>query len=305
MTIEKDTKLEDKDIKGKWFDTASGGRVFVAKNAGFCFGVNRAINMTYDIIGSRENIYTYGPIIHNEEVVKELEDKGVYAIDSADSIRDKNATVILRTHGVTREVKDDIEARNFEVIDTTCPFVKKIHRLVDEASSRGEKVIIVGDINHPELIGIRGWCNNEPIVIKDAKEAEKIAFGKESKVCVVFQTTFDRFKYKEIVDILKKNCYYVNIVNTICNATEERQTEARELAEKMDAILIIGGTKSSNTRKLYEICLKECKNSFFVQNVSGMDLVKIKAASSIGITAGASTPNNIIQEVLTHVRINF
>ncbi|MCR5107936.1 MAG: 4-hydroxy-3-methylbut-2-enyl diphosphate reductase [Lachnospiraceae bacterium] len=287
------------------YATSTGGSVCVADKAGFCFGVERAVNTAYKTAERGGTLYTYGPIIHNEEVTRDLSGRGISITEDIDSLKDEDAVIILRSHGVKRSIIEKIRARGYEIVDTTCPFVKKIHRIVDEESAKGCRIVIVGNKNHPEVQGIEGWCNNEPFIIEKPEDAEKICFGENEKVCVVVQTTFNHEKLKDLVDILKKNCYHVNVVNTICNATEERQTEARNLAGKMDAMIVVGGARSSNTQKLYEICREECEDSFLIRTFADLEIIKIKAGSDICITAGASTPNNIIEEVLNYVRINF
>ena len=278
--------------------------VILAKSAGFCFGVKRAVNEAYEH-AQDGNVYTYGPIIHNEEVVKDLEEKGVVSIDEEDIPNlPKDSTVIIRSHGAKKEIYDKLEANNIKIVDATCPFVLKIHKIVKEAS-KDKQVIIVGNENHPEVLGICGWCINEPIVVDSIEKAEKLRINDNKDICVVSQTTFNSTKFKEIVEIISKKGYNINVCNTICNATEERQTEARALARMADAMIVIGGKSSSNTQKLYEICKSECENTSYIQTLSDLDMSKLKHAKQIGITAGASTPNNIIQEVHTNVRFKF
>ncbi len=292
----------------KTFKTASGGEVFLAEKAGFCFGVRRALDTVYESIEKGGRICTYGPIIHNEEVVRDLEEKGVKVINDIEEIEAKDpgeVSVILRSHGVTRALKERISGAGFNVIDTTCPFVKKIHRIVDEESRKGSRIIIVGDPEHPEVQGIMGWCGNGALVIENSDQAMAVSKGEEVRTVVVSQTTFNSEKFKELVEILQNNCYYVNVVNTICNATEERQNEAGQLAKKMDAMIVVGGAKSSNTQKLFEICQDKCSNTYHIQTSEDLKNIKINGGSRIGITAGASTPNFIIEEVLYYVRINF
>ena len=283
--------------------------------AGFCFGVKRAVDIVYEQIQTGKTIYTYGPIVNNEEVVKELTDQGVRVIESRRELerladRDspaarREATVIIRAHGVPREVQQYMEQKGWEVIDTTCPFVKRIHRTVEEKSSRGEHILVVGSPEHPEIQGIVGWCNGPVDVLETLEEAEKYVPPEGKKLVVVAQTTFNYNKFQTIVEILKKKGYNVSIVNTICNATEDRQRETREVAANADAMIVIGGKHSSNATKLYEICREVCDNTYFIQTLDDLHLELPKAASPVGITAGASTPNNIIEEVQNYVRINF
>ncbi len=283
--------------------------------AGFCFGVKRAVDIVYEQIQTGKTIYTYGPIVNNEEVVKELTDQGVRVIESRRELerladRDspaarREATVIIRAHGVPREVQQYMEQKGWEVIDTTCPFVKRIHRTVEEKSSRGEHILVVGSPEHPEIQGIVGWCNGPVDVLETLEEAEKYVPPEGKKLVVVAQTTFNYNKFQTIVEILKKKGYNVSIVNTICNATEDRQRETREVAANADAMIVIGGKHSSNATKLYEICREVCDNTYFIQTLDDLHLELPKSARLVGITAGASTPNKLIEEVQNYVRINF
>lgn len=284
-------------------------KVILAKSAGFCFGVQRAVNTVYNLTGS-DNVYTYGPIIHNEEVVKDLEDKGVNVIEEADGLDDLEShekesgqpTVIIRSHGVSRDVYQKLDNKGVNIVDATCPFVLKIHKIVREASEAGNQVVIIGNENHPEVQGIMGWCVNTPYVVDSVSKAESLVLNPDKNVCIVSQTTFNYNKFKELVEIIEKKGYNSTISNTICNATEERQTEARKIAREADAMIVIGGKSSSNTRKLYEICKSECENTYYIQTISDLDLSVLAMAECIGITAGASTPKNIIEEVYTNVR---
>ena len=277
--------------------------VTTAKSAGFCFGVKRAVDMVYDEAKKGERVYTLGPIIHNQQVVEDLEKKGVKVIDSVNDINNGyDATVIIRSHGVPEKVIKALREKNVNIVDATCPFVLKIHKIVKEASQNGKTIIIIGSDNHPEVEGIKGWCVNEPVVLESVEEAENYTVDGAKKLCVVSQTTFNYKKFKDIVDILSKKSYAIDVMNTICNATEERQTEAGTIARQSDAMLVIGGKHSSNTQKLYEICRKECENTYFIQTLDDLDLKQLQSFRSVGITAGASTPNNIIKEVQSYVR---
>lgn len=279
--------------------------VITAKTAGFCFGVKRAVEMVYgQLSGGR--VYTYGPVIHNEEVVKDLEARGVIVLDNPDEIKSAEpGTVVVRAHGVPEEIYRIIEEAGHRLVDATCPFVLKIHRIVREAANKGEYVIIVGDGEHPEIQGIKSCVPDESTVISDEKQAEffvKNDKNRARKLCIVAQTTYNLNKFKDIVEIFRKNSYYVNVLNTICNATEERQSEAADIAARVDAMIVIGGKNSSNTQKLYEICKSRCADTFYIQTLADMDLDRLKGCARIGITAGASTPNNIIEEVQKQCR---
>ena len=281
--------------------------VILAKTAGFCFGVKRAVDTVYEQIGLNDNIYTFGPIIHNTEVVNDLKNHGVNVINSIKELdKINNGTIIIRSHGVSRNTQELIEKSGLKIVDATCPFVKKIHNVVMKESNEGRKVIIIGSDSHPEVEGIKGWCNpnNPATVIETIEEAERFECPQNQEICIVSQTTFNQNKFQELVDIFKKRGYYVIIVNTICNATFERQKEAMEIAGQVDSMIVIGDSSSSNTQKLYEICKRECKNTQYIQTLD--DLKRSPdSISCVGITAGASTPNNIIEEVQKYVRTYF
>ena len=187
--------------------------------------------------------------------------------------------------------------KKLEYIDATCPFVRKIHKIVEEESSKGNTVLIIGNENHPEVAGIQGWSKNQSYVINSPEEAEKFHISIEKKLCIVSQTTFNYNKFQELVEIISKKGYDIIVLNTICNATEERQQEARQIAKEVEAMIVVGGKHSSNTQKLFEICKKECENTYYIQTLVDLDFDRLKTVGSVGITAGASTPKNIIEEV--------
>jgi len=279
--------------------------VILAKSAGFCFGVKRAVNMVYEEIEKANGpIYTYGPIIHNDEVVKDFESKGVTVIkDLAELDNMEKGEIIVRSHGISRKEYEIMEEKGFTVIDATCPFVRKIHKLVDEHSKLNEHIVIIGNPNHPEVCGIKGWVNgNDVTIIESKEEAEQFTVNSDKKVCIVSQTTFNYNKFQELVEIITKKGYNIIVLNTICNATEERQTEARKIAKEVEAMIVIGDKSSSNTQKLFEICNTECEKTYYIQTSKDMDFGLLKSINNVGITAGASTPNNIIEEVSKNVR---
>lgn len=281
--------------------------VIVAGTAGFCFGVKRAVEQVYKQLESgKAPICTYGPIIHNEEVVRELGERGVKVLESEEELKAlKEGVVIIRSHGVPERILELIND-NVEIVDATCPFVKKIHNIVNAESSEGKKIIIVGNEGHPEVEGIKGWVRNgDVIVVGSIEDAEKMPQEDNASTCVVAQTTFNYNKFQDIVEIISKKGYNIHVVNTICNATQERQTEAEQIARQVDAMIVIGGRNSSNTQKLFEICKKECKNTYYIQTLVDLDFKESGFIRSVGITAGASTPNNIIEEVRTNVRIKL
>jgi len=283
--------------------------IIVAKSAGFCFGVKKAVEAVYKQIEYHPEhpaIYTYGPLIHNEEVVRDLEKKGVRVLNCEEELKSlTEGIVVLRSHGVEKRIYDILEERKIDLVDATCPFVKKIHRIVEQKSSEGYQIVVIGNNGHPEVEGIKGWCIKTPVIIENEEQATAFEAKKEKKVCIVSQTTFNYTKFKDLVEIISKKGYDMIVHNTICNATEERQTEAKQIASEVDAMIVIGGKSSSNTQKLFEICKKECKNTYYIQTLVDLDLDVLKSISRVGITAGASTPNNIIEEVHTNVRIKF
>ena len=272
--------------------------VILAKSAGFCFGVKRAVDTVYEQTG-KKNVYTFGPIIHNEEVVK----KGVFVINTMEELDDiTEGTVIIRSHGVSSAVYEALRKKGVEIVDATCPFVLKIHNIVKQESANGKQIVIIGNEKHPEVEGIMGWSKTQVHVVDTVEKAQNLQLDPQREVCIVSQTTFNYNKFKELVEIISEKGYNIIIRNTICNATEERQTEAREIAKRVDAMIVVGGSSSSNTRKLYEICKNECKDTYYIQTLNDLDMTSLGKADCIGITAGASTPNNIIQEVYTNVR---
>ncbi len=276
--------------------------VILAKSAGFCFGVKRAVDTVYEQTG-KKNVYTFGPIIHNEEVVKDLEKKGVFVINTMEELDDiTEGTVIIRSHGVSSAVYEALQKKGVEIVDATCPFVLKIHNIVKQESANGKQIVIIGNEKHPEVEGIMGWSKTQVHVVDTAEKAQNLQLDPQREVCIVSQTTFNYNKFKELVEIISEKGYNIIIRNTICNATEERQTEAREIAKRVDAMIVVGGSSSSNTRKLYEICKNECKDTYYIQTLNDLDMTSLGKADCIGITAGASTPNNIIEEVCTNVR---
>ncbi|CDD87624.1 4-hydroxy-3-methylbut-2-enyl diphosphate reductase [Blautia obeum CAG:39] len=287
-------------------------KVKVAETAGFCFGVKRAVDKVYQLIEEGTHpIYTLGPIIHNEEVVTDLAAKGVQVIEEKDLASLAEGTVVIRSHGVGKAIYQELKENHLNYVDVTCPFVLKIHRIVEKQSHAGKHVVIFGDPDHPEVKGICGWCQGSYTVLKGRKDTEQFTPPNGKDICVVSQTTFNYNKFKELVEILCKKRYdnsvlnIGDILNTICNATEERQKEARNIAGEVDTMLVIGGRHSSNTQKLFEICKEECGNTYYIQTPVDLDSEMFHHSSYVGITAGASTPKKIIEEVQEHVRIEF
>ena len=284
-------------------------KVRVAESAGFCFGVKRAVNLVYREADQSEGpVYTMGPIIHNDYVVNDLAGKGVRILGDdlldreSGEVPPESAVIIVRSHGISKEMTEKLKRHSWRIVDATCPFVRKIHTVVREYSSKGHPVVIIGDPQHPEVIGIRGWCSGICEVVASTREASALSVPKDIPLCVVSQTTFNYDNFQEIVEIIEALGYHVVATNTICNATRERQEEALRLAEASDIMIVIGGKNSSNTQKLVDICRRSCPETLFVQSGRNLDSVHIRPDCCVGITAGASTPNTIIQEVSQHVR---
>ena len=272
--------------------------VTLAASAGFCFGVKRAIEMAYAEIEKNNGapLYSYGPLIHNKEVTKDLDAKGLHIIESLDGIDE--GTVVIRSHGVGKFLYDALEEKGMRMVDGTCPFVKKIHTIVNEAWNQGKSIIIAGDGKHPEVQGINGWCGNTATILESPEEAKAAVLDTEKDYAVVVQTTFRQSKFDDMLAILRQKGLKMEISQTICSATEKRQKEAMELSQNVDKMIVIGDKKSSNTQKLVEICKKNCENTVHIETICDLVLKTFKKDDKIGITAGASTPPAIIKEVV-------
>ena len=235
-----------------------------------------------------------------------MEAKGVEVLRSEEELEKlQGGTVIIRSHGVEKRIYDILDEKHVKIVDATCPFVKKIHNIVQEQNREGRYIVIIGNPEHPEVRGIKGWSGEEACVIQDRADAEKFSVDANKKICIVSQTTFNYNKFKDLVEIISEKSYDVSVLNTICNATKERQTEAQSIAETVDAMIVIGDKHSSNTQKLFEICHGACNNTYYIQTLDDLDLNQLGSVETVGITAGASTPNNIIEEVQNNVRIIF
>ncbi len=273
--------------------------VVVAESAGFCFGVSRAVETVEKAAASGKQVVTLGPIIHNSHVVDRFSAMGVQVIDSVEEAQ-PGMTVIIRSHGVSRKVCQALEEKGVEVIDATCPFVKRIHGIVERAEQQGRLPIIIGTRSHPEVEGIAGWCDDCRI-FETAEELEKWVECEEISpdlpICMVSQTTSTEFLWKKSVNFAKKQFTNLKIFDTICGATESRQTEAAALSTKSDAMVVVGDSKSSNTGRLAMICREKCQRVVLVDNASQLDPDFFSGAHHVGITAGASTPAWIIKEV--------
>ena len=275
-------------------------KIIVAESAGFCFGVNRAINILYKLIDENKPTCTLGPIIHNMQMVNELREKGVRTIDKISEVKE-NETIVIRSHGVPQSIVDEINERHLDYIDATCPFVSKIHKIVSETDD-DSIVIIAGDKNHPEVQGIMGHCKSKCYTFKNQEELQELFSIIPQKnyktIKIVAQTTFDLKEWEKSLKSLKNVYTNTKIFDTICNATSIRQREAANISKSVDLMFVIGDKHSSNSFKLYSICSSNCENTFFIETADELPLEMVKKADSIGVTAGASTPARIIKEVL-------
>lgn len=268
--------------------------IILAKSAGFCFGVKRAVEYAYSKEG-QENIYTYGPIIHNKTVTGDLEKRGIKITEDFDTAL--NGELIIRSHGVPPTVYMELEKRGIKYTDCTCPFVKKIHNIVEENYNKGKTIIIIGNKEHPEIIGINGRSENTAIIVNTVDEAKKISFDSNKEYALVVQTTFQTDVFDDIISVFSGN-NNIEIFNTICSATGDRQKEAVEISKKVDAMVVLGDKNSSNTKKLYEISKKNCKNVYLCETIYDLELKNFSKYDKIGVTAGASTPPEIIKEAV-------
>ena len=273
-------------------------RVIVARHAGFCFGVRRAVEVAGRLSGQAERVYTLGPIIHNPEVVSSLAARGVLPVEEAEQIP-ADSRVIIRSHGVGRAVMEALKARGLLIEDATCPFVKRIHDLADIASSQGRAVIVVGEASHPEVQGILGWARALGRAVYSAEEA----MGLENLLhpLVVAQTTITQERFASVCAAIQARVTEPEIHNTICSTTAKRQSEAVEIAKKVDVMVVVGGKNSSNTQKLQSLCSGFCPRTYLVQTLEEAKRLTILPGDSIGITAGASTPDGTFKEVVTRM----
>ncbi|HBN10382.1 MAG TPA: bifunctional 4-hydroxy-3-methylbut-2-enyl diphosphate reductase/30S ribosomal protein S1 [Ruminococcus sp.] len=281
--------------------------ITLAKSAGFCFGVDRAVKLVYKELDKGGKVCTLGPIIHNQNVVDDLKKKGVRIIEKIDEL-EPDERVVIRSHGVGKSIYDEIAEKGNQCIDATCPFVSKIHKIVREKSEQGYEIMIAGDLFHPEVEGIVGHCIKKPVVFSDEQELKKFFLKNpdflKKKVAIVAQTTYNIIRWRLCLDMLPKDNPDIEIFETICNATAARQSNAIELAKKSDAMIVIGGMHSSNTVKLYNVCSQYCP-SYHIEDSGGLDGINLSYAKNIGITAGASTPAYIIKEVQSHMSENL
>lgn len=274
----------------------------ISEKAGFCFGVKRAMGLAWRELCDEHDKQTYalGPLIHNKQAVEKYEERGLITVDDIEEIP-SDVKMIIRSHGVSKSIYDKADEKGLDVVDTTCPFVKKIHDIVKENYDNGKKIILIGDKNHPEVIGINGWCKNTAITIKTIEEAEALELNNDESYCAVAQTTMNLEVYRKIVEILKTKADDIEFNNTICSSTKARQEAARELASEMDCMIVIGGKHSSNTQKLVGICKEVCP-TFAIETRDDLDVEEIKKYENVGITAGASTPDWIIDDIIEFLK---
>ncbi len=293
-------------------------KVEVAKTAGFCSGVRRAVDLANEASAAcvegaltqgcggmvegtavKAPVYTYGPIVHNQLVVDDLRDRGINVLQTKEDLEQvQSGTVIIRSHGVGPDIYRILQEKGLSCIDATCPFVSRVHKIVEEESKNGSYIVVIGDPTHPEVQGTVGWAGPDVSVIQDVNEAQKFEIScKNQRLCVVAQTTFNYNKFQELVEIIRKKGYDITVSNTICNTTKERQKEAQDIAGRVDLMLVIGDEKSANTRKLYEICKNACANTYYIQTLDDLNMNQLRSVESVGITAGASTPDYLIEEV--------
>jgi len=272
--------------------------IYVAKNSGFCFGVKRALKKTFEAVEQNEKrIFTFGPLIHNTQVISKLSSLGVGSVDKIEDAKD--STLIIRSHGIPLKIYDEAEKHNIEIIDATCPFVRRVQEIAKEYYGKGYQIVIIGNPNHPEVIGIKGWCNNNAYVIEETKEVEELPFIE--KMCVVAQTTITMEKWNSIIKELDRKANEIREFNTICLATKDRQKACADTAKKADAMIVIGGYHSSNTQKLFQICSSFCNNSIHIETAEELPLEMLEGCKNVGITAGASTPDWIINDVIKKI----
>ncbi len=275
-------------------------KIIVARSAGFCFGVNRAVEMVNGLLDQGKKVCTLGPIIHNPQTLEQLASRGVTIVESPDGLP-PDSTMVIRSHGVSKAVYDSLLEKKADFVNATCPFVTKIHDIVSKASTEGKTVLIAGDAHHPEVEGIRGHCTGKCYVFKNAGELQNILehfpVAQEDSPCVVAQTTFSVSEWENCLEMLKRVYTNATIFDTICNATAKRQSEAEFLSRQCDVMIVIGGRESSNTAKLRDVCMKNC-TTYLIETADELPLSILKESECIGITAGASTPASIIKEVL-------
>jgi len=271
-------------------------QVLLADEFGFCFGVERAVQMVEKAIGEGDTVRALGPLIHNAQEMERLEKEGVATISEPVQIK-RNETAVIRAHGVTPEVERELRESAAKVVDATCPFVTKVQRLASRAAAQDRHVVVVGNPDHPEMIGVKGYAPAHAFIVKDAEEVKTLP--RLNNPLVVSQTTIKLKTFLDAAEAVKENANgETQIVNTICSATRDRQDAARALAGEVDAFYIIGGRHSSNSRKLLAVCLEQCAKSFLIETEAEINPEDVRGAERVGVTAGASTPNWLIERVI-------
>lgn len=270
----------------------------IGKHAGFCFGVRRAVKTAFDAAQDKIDCVTLGPLIHNPQEVERLERAGIRSVASLDEVA-PGQTVIIRSHGVTPEVYAQCDARGLRYIDATCPHVAHIHQLVRDYSADGDTVIIVGEADHPEVVGIAGWARGPVVILNDAQAAREVYLPQ--RAMVVAQTTIRRDRFEEVLAVVRARVHELTVRMTICAATSQRQSEAGELSRQADVMVVVGGNNSSNTKKLFETCRLRCPRSILVETPEDVPAGVIRKTDRVAITAGASTPQWLLEEVRARI----
>ena len=272
--------------------------ILIAKHVGFCFGVERAISLVEEALINNKKVYTYGPIIHNPIVVSNLENRGVKVVYDLNELNSGDV-LIIRSHGIAKNLYCHLERKNIKIIDATCPFVKKAYNAAENFSRASYFVVILGDRQHPEVEGIISYIDGEYAVISSTLEAMNLT--KKEKIGYLAQTTQDRKLFMSIKDILSLKCNELKVLDTICNATYLRQKDAKEVAEKVELMLIVGGQNSGNTNRLLQICSEICKRSYLIESVKDLKNINFQGINNVGVSAGASTPNYLINELIEYL----
>jgi len=275
-------------------------QVLLAEEYGFCFGVERAVEMVEDALSQGATVRTLGPLIHNTQEIQRLESHGVATIDAPSDVQGE-VTAVIRAHGVTPQVQRELEARASHVVDATCPFVTKVQKLAERAAAEGRDVVVVGNPDHPEMIGVVGYAPKNSHVVRDASDVANLPALHAP--LVVSQTTIKLSTFLEAAEAVRaKSDSEPQIVNTICSATRDRQDAARALAGHVEAFYVIGGKHSSNSLKLLSVCKEQCERSFLIETPEEIDAVDLRGVERVGVTAGASTPNWLIEQVVARLR---
>lgn len=275
-------------------------QVLIADEFGFCFGVERAVEMVEEALSEGDTVRTLGPLIHNEQEMQRLGQHGVTTIQEPIQIK-RGETAVIRAHGVTPQVQKELEEKASKVVDATCPFVTRVQKLASRAANENRHVIVVGNPDHPEMIGVKGYAPEHAFIVKDAEEISHLP--RLNRPLVVSQTTIKAQTFFDAAEAVKlKTDDEVQVINTICSATRDRQDAARALAGEVDAFYIIGGNHSSNSRKLLAVCQEQCEKSFLIETEEEINPEDLKGVEKVGVTAGASTPNWLIEKVVKRLK---